>query len=63
MAESPIESDDMPLDTDPETSAGKPGHGSIEDLSRLADGRYEIKGEFGVVVLDAEKPILRLKGS
>lgn len=57
-----IESDDMPADTDPETLASKLGHGGIEGLSRLADGWYEIRGEFGVVVLDAERPILRLKG-
>ena len=38
------------------------GHGSIEGLSRLAGGRNEVRGEFGVVVLDAERPILRLKG-
>ena len=57
-----IESDDMPVDTDPETLVGKLGHGGIEGLSRLADGRYEIKGKFGVVMLDAERPILRLTG-
>jgi hypothetical protein len=32
-------------------------------LSRLAGGRYEVRGEFGVVVVNAERPILRLKGS
>ncbi len=57
-----IESDDMPANTHPETLASKLGHGGIKGLSRLADGRYEIRGEFGVVVLDAERPILRLKG-
>ena len=58
-----IESDERPADTEPGKKAGKLGHGSIEGLSRLADGRYEVRGEFGVVVLDAERPILRLKGS
>jgi len=57
-----IESDDMPADTGAEVLATKLGHGNIEGLSRLAGGRYEIRGEFGVVVLDAERPILRLKG-
>ena len=57
-----IESDDLPADTDAKTLASKLGHGNIEGLSRLTDGRYEISGEFGVVVLDAERPILRLKG-
>ena len=56
-----IESDEMPADTDPEKMASKLGHGRIEGLSRLADGRYEVRGEFGVVVLDAERPILRLQ--
>ncbi len=56
-----IESDEMPADADPEKIAGKPDHGSIEGLSRLADGRYQVRGEFGV--LDAERPILRLTGS
>lgn len=57
-----IESDDMPVDTDLQTLAGKLSHGNIDGLSRLADGRYEIKGGFGVIVLDAERPILRLTG-
>ncbi|MFQ5983224.1 MAG: hypothetical protein ACE5KS_07610 [Woeseiaceae bacterium] len=38
------------------------GHGAIEGLRRIAEGRYEIKGEFGVIEIDAERPILRLKG-
>ena len=58
-----IESGEMPADTGTGKIAGKLGHGRIEGLSRLAGGRYEIRGEFGVVVLDAERPILRLKRS
>jgi hypothetical protein len=58
-----IESDEMLADTDLEKMAGKLGHGSIAGLSRLAGGRYEVRGEFGVVVVNAERPILRLKGS
>lgn len=38
------------------------GHGAIEALQRLADGRYEIRGEFGRVLINAERPLLRLKG-
>ena len=57
-----IESGEVPTDPGAEKMAGKLGHGSIEGLSRLADGRYEVRGEFGVVVVDAERPILRLKG-
>ena len=36
--------------------------GAITGFRRLADGRYEIDGAFGVVCIDAERPILRLKG-
>lgn len=36
------------------------GHGTIEGLRRLADGRYEIRGEFGVVTVDSKRLILRL---
>lgn len=38
------------------------GHGPIEGLRRLADGRYEIKGSFGTVLVNAERPLLKLKG-
>jgi hypothetical protein len=37
------------------------GHGAITGLCRLANGHYEIKGDFGVVRIDAERPILKLK--
>ena len=42
--------------------AGKLGHGVIDDLNVLDDGRYAISGEFGTVSVIAERPILRLKG-
>ncbi len=42
--------------------AGNIGHGGISGFCRRADGRYEISGEFGTVLVDAERPILRLKG-
>lgn len=35
--------------------------GRIADLAVLGDGHYELSGEFGVVPIDAERPILRLK--
>ncbi len=38
------------------------GHGSIEGLRRLDDGRYEITGPFGTVLVTAERPIVKLKG-
>ena len=37
-------------------------HGAIEDLTVSGDGCYEIRGEFGTVSVNAERPILRLKG-
>lgn len=41
--------------------SGKIGHGVILDLSVVGDGRYEIRGEFGTVSINAERPILKLK--
>jgi len=37
-------------------------HGAIAGLRRVGEGHYEITGEFGQVEIDAERPILRLKG-
>lgn len=42
--------------------AGNLGLGAISGLRRLADARYEITGEFGTVFIDAERPLLKLKG-
>jgi hypothetical protein len=38
------------------------GRGPIEGFRRIGEGRYEIRGEFGQVEIDAERPLLRLKG-
>ena len=38
------------------------GHGAIKGLRRIGDGHYEIDGDFGMVSIDAERPLLRLKG-
>lgn len=35
--------------------------GRIAGLAVIADGRYELRGEFGNVQIDAERPLLRLK--
>ena len=35
--------------------------GRIHGLAVIADGRYELRGEFGNVQIDAERPLLRLK--
>ncbi len=42
-------------------TAAKLSHGTIDTFRRLANGHYEIGGEFGTVAVDAERPILRLK--
>ncbi len=39
------------------------GSGAISGFRRVADARYEFTGEFGTVVVHAERPLLRLKGS
>ena len=36
--------------------------GAIQGLRRLANGHYEITGAFGLVLVDADRPLLRLKG-
>ena len=41
---------------------GMLGLGAIEGLRRFHDGPFEISGEFGKVQIDAERPILRLRG-
>ena len=47
----------------PAATADSIGHGAITGLCRLADGRFEITGAFGSVHVDAERPLLRLKGN
>ena len=37
------------------------GIGAIHGLRVIEDGRYEISGDFGVVTVEAERPLLRLK--
>lgn len=36
--------------------------GAITGLVREPDGPYELRGDFGTVRIDAERPILRLRG-
>ena len=43
-----------------ENSIAALGGGAISSMRRLADGRYELRGDFGSVCIDAERPILRL---
>ncbi len=35
--------------------------GRIDGLTVVADGQYELRGEFGNVQINAERPLLRLK--
>jgi hypothetical protein len=35
-------------------------HGKISGLRRVGEGRYELHGEFGAVVIEAGRPLLRL---
>ena len=58
-----IEIDDAPAGTPPAEAAAKIAHGAISGFRRLADGRFEIEGEFGIVLIDAERPVMRLKNS
>ena len=37
------------------------GGGRINDLQRTGEGKYEISGKFGQVVIFAERPMVRLK--
>lgn len=57
-----IESDKIQAGPDPTAAVAQLGHGAIDGVRRLADGRYEISGAFGVVLVDAGRPVMRLKG-
>ncbi len=37
--------------------------GAIEGLRRFRDGPFEIRGDFGMVRIDAERPIMRLRST
>lgn len=45
----------------PADIAGNLDHGALSGLRRVSDTRYEITGEFGTVLVEAESPVLRLK--
>ena len=42
-------------------SAASLGSGAIAGLKLIADGNYELSGDFGTVRIEAERPLLRLK--
>ena len=54
--------DGLPRGNDIRTVLGQLGHGAIDGLQRRGDGRYEMRGDFGVVTIEAERPVMRLKG-
>ena len=37
--------------------------GAIEGVRRFSDGPYEIRGAFGTIRVDAERPVLKLRGA
>ena len=45
----------------PSEVASRLALGRIDGLKVIADGRYELRGDFGNVQIDAERPLLRLK--
>lgn len=53
--------DTVPGIDEPAAVAGALGLGAIKGFRRLGDGRNELRGTFGVVVIDAERPLVRLK--
>jgi hypothetical protein len=38
------------------------GPGAIDGLRRFSEGPFEIRGDFGMVRIDSERPLLRLRG-
>ena len=56
-----ILADKVPGTSKPAEVASALGLGAISGFRRLGDGRNELRGTFGVVVIDAERPLVRLK--
>jgi len=54
--------DGISVDAGPAEVARRIGHGAITGFRRLADARYELLGEFGALLIESERPLLRLKG-
>jgi len=57
-----VESSALTDVADPRSTVVRLGAGKIDDLQSCGDGRFEIRGDFGVVSIEAERPLLRLKG-
>ena len=45
--------------TNPKAVAATLRHGKIAGLTRTGDGRYELSGAFGRVLIEGERPLLR----
>lgn len=56
-----VVADTVPATTKPAAVAAELGLGAIDGFRRLADGRNELRGTFGIVVIDAERPLVRFK--
>jgi hypothetical protein len=57
-----ISRDGAPVSDNLKDGVKQLGHGAISGMRLCDDGRYELRGEFGTVIIDAERPVLRLKG-
>ncbi len=55
-----IEADGVSDSQDVAAATSVLGLGAISGLRRLVSGRYELQGDFGIVLVAAERPILRL---
>ena len=52
----------VPQDETMQETVQRLGLGAIRDFRRINDGPFEIHGEFGVVCIDSDRPLLRLRG-
>lgn len=57
-----VEASAVPGEDDIATIVAGLALGAITGLRLLADGHYEIRGDFGDVEIEAERPLLRLRG-
>ncbi len=56
-----IEIDGRRFDETLAETAARLRPGAVAGLRRLDDGRFEISGPFGTVLIDAERPLVRLR--
>jgi len=58
-----VEASAVPGEEDIATIVAGLALGAITGLRLLADGHYEIRGDFGDVEIESERPLLRLRGA